>query len=62
MTYEEFDDMFDSGEFNTDYANFIMDNCHGDRLIGNGDALIAAMEDGYLFEEFRETCVNYYVY
>ena len=34
------------------YPTFIMNNCGGDRLIGNGDMLIEAQEDGYLVEEF----------
>lgn len=33
-----------------EYAEFIMAN--GDRLICNGDMLLEAMEDGYLFDEF----------
>ena len=35
-----------------EYGEYIMNNCHGERVIGNGDALIAAMEDYYLWEEF----------
>lgn len=34
------------------YANYIMANCGGDRCIANGDMLIKAMEDGYLWDEF----------
>lgn len=33
------------------YANFIMDH-PDDRPICNGDMLLEAMEDGYLFDEF----------
>lgn len=33
------------------YANFIMDH-PDDRPIINGDFLLEAMEDGYLFDEF----------
>ena len=29
-----------------------MVNCGGERVICNGDTLIEAMEDGYLFDEF----------
>jgi hypothetical protein len=32
-----------------------MDNCHGDRVICNGDTLIQAQEDFYLWEEFLES-------
>ena len=43
MTDEELEEM---------YAEYIMDNRSGDRLICNGDALIGAMEDGYLYDDF----------
>jgi hypothetical protein len=57
--YEAFDE-----KYNNDYAlqdlhmEYIMENCHGERVIGNGDALIEAMEQGYLYEEFREEYVE----
>lgn len=35
-----------------EYGEYIMNNCHGERAIGNGDALIAAMEEFYLWNEF----------
>lgn len=35
-----------------DYANYIMANGSADRIICNGDSLLCAMEDGYLFDEF----------
>lgn len=38
----------------THYASYIMNNCGGDRMICNGDTLIVAMEDGYLWEEFLQ--------
>jgi hypothetical protein len=34
------------------YADYIMANCAGDRLICNGDDLLKAVEEGYLYEEF----------
>ena len=37
------------------YVQYIMDNSAGERLICNGDTLLEAMEDGYLFEEFAAT-------
>jgi hypothetical protein len=52
---EEFDN-----QYNEDYSlqdlhmEYIMENCHGDRIIGNGDMLIEALEDGYLYEDFRD--------
>ena len=36
----------------SEYGEYIMNNCHGERVIGNGDALIEAMESQYLWEEF----------
>ena len=55
MTYEEFDAIYDcSDELINLHADYIMENCHGDRSIGNGDVLINAIEDGYLYEEFRD--------
>lgn len=46
LTNKEVDALGDSDE----YAEFIMKN--GERLICNGDMLLSAMEDGYLFDEF----------
>lgn len=52
-------DKFDD-RYNDDYTlqdlhmEYIMENCHGDRLICNGDMLIEALEDGYLYEDFRD--------
>lgn len=40
------------GDYDSEYAQFIMDNCGGDRMICNGDTLILAQENGYLFDEF----------
>jgi hypothetical protein len=53
--YKELLRMFDDGELNDSYAEFIMDNCGGDRVICNGDTLLSAMEDGYLSYEFLES-------
>ena len=35
------------------YADYIM--AHSDHTIGNGEMLIAAMEDQYLLEEFLDS-------
>jgi len=45
---------FDDGKFDTEYSDYIMANCGGDRLICNGDMLIDAIEDGYLYDDFRD--------
>lgn len=58
---EEFDN-----RYNEDYdlqdlhMQYIMENCHGDRMIGNGDMLIEALEDGYLYEDFRDDWLKKY--
>lgn len=46
---------FEEGKLDDQYAEYIMNNCHGDRIICNGDTLITAMEDGYLAESFLES-------
>lgn len=43
---------FEDGVYDSEYCEYIMDNCGGDRIICNGDTLIVAMEDGYLAEDF----------
>lgn len=43
---------FYNGEFDSEYADFIMKRCAGDRVIGNGDSLLDAMESMYLADEF----------
>ena len=39
-------------QYSAEYADFIMSNGSGDRVICNGDTLLEAQEDGYLFDEF----------
>ena len=34
------------------YGEYIMEHCAGDRVIGNGEALIKAEEEGYLWDDF----------
>jgi hypothetical protein len=48
---KELDDLMYSSE----YAEYIMEHSGGDRIICNGDTLTAAMEDGYLFNEFLDS-------
>jgi hypothetical protein len=36
------------------YMQYIMENCHGERVICNGDTLIEAAEDFFLYEDFRD--------
>lgn len=46
---------FEDGKLDDQYAQYIMDNCHGERVICNGDTLIIAMEEGYLAESFLDS-------
>jgi len=57
QTVEEFERAFNDYMLDQEYSDYIMANCHGERIIGNGDALIAAMEEGYLYEGFKESMV-----
>ena len=54
MTNEEFDIYFDKVDLWNEYMEYIQENCHGERVICNGDMLIVAAEEGYLYDEFRE--------
>ena len=55
MTNEEFDLLVDTNQDVYDaYMEYIMENCHGERVICNGDMLIVAAEEGYLYDAFRE--------
>jgi hypothetical protein len=45
----------DELSYSSEYAEFIMANCHGERIICNGDTLIQAQEEFYLWEEFLES-------
>lgn len=54
---EHFDREFDSGKYDDEYAEYIIAKSAGDRLICNGDSLIRAMEDGYMYAEFRDSVI-----
>lgn len=55
MTRSEMENAVSNGDYDSEYAVYIMDNCGGDRVICNGDTLIVAMEEGYLFDEFVDS-------
>jgi hypothetical protein len=57
-TEEEFEAVYDAGLLDDEYAEYIMENCHGERVIGNGDALVIAMEQGYLYEAFMDSMIE----
>ena len=42
----------DELQYSDSYAAYIMEHAKGDRVICNGDTLLSAQEDGYLFDEF----------
>jgi len=45
----------DELKYDDDYAEYIMEHCHGDRVICNGDTLLDAMESDYLWEDFLDS-------
>ncbi len=57
--FDEFDTKYDNDYALQDlHMEYIMENCHGERVICNGDSLIVAQEEGYLYEEFREDYIE----
>lgn len=59
MTLEEFETLYEDSELDTAYAMFIMTHADpSERMICNGDHLVEAMEDEFLFEEFKESLVD----
>lgn len=54
FTEEQLDEL----SYSEQYADYIMEHSQGDRMICNGDTLLQAMEDGYLFEDFVESLEN----
>lgn len=52
MSYQENQDRLDQLAYSDEYAEYIMANPQGGRIICNGDTLLNAMEEGHLFEEF----------
>ena len=58
MTRIELEAKVSNGDYDSEYSDYIMDNCGGDRIIGNGDMLIVAIESNYLFDEFCDSLEN----
>ena len=50
MTIKEAE--WEAGNLDSEYADFIMQHCGGDRPICNGNDLVVAMESHYLLEKF----------
>ena len=60
MTEQEFDDEFDKGELDEQYAMYLMAHAGGgERIISNGNTLILAMEDHYMLDDFKDSMVEY---
>ena len=55
LTVTEFETKMNNFELDSEYSDYIMEHCAGDRMICNGDQLILAIEDGYLYDEFKST-------
>lgn len=51
------DQQLDDLAYSAEYAEYIMANSSGDRIICNGETLLKAMEDQYLFTGFLESLV-----
>jgi hypothetical protein len=60
--YEDFDRKYDrdDDDLQSRHMEYIMEHCGGDRMICNGDMLIEAQEEGYLYEDFRDYCLEDY--
>lgn len=41
--------------YSNEYAEYIMNHCGGERIICNGDTLVSAMEDGFLWDDFLDS-------
>ena len=49
---------YENCELDEQYAEFIMANSKGDRVICNGDTLLGAIEDGYMLSDFIESMLK----
>ena len=58
MTEQEFNEASEDGELDYEYAEYIEEHCHGDRIICNGHTLVQAMEDLYLWDSFKESMID----
>ena len=56
MTQDEFEKAFDNGSLDDEYAEFLMTKT--DAMIGNGDMLIAAMEQHLYFDSFMDSMIG----
>jgi hypothetical protein len=62
MTYDEFDNIYDNSyDLQDQHMVYIMENSGGERAICNGDDMIIAQEEGYLYEDFRDHYIEKYM-
>lgn len=57
-TPETIEQKFRNGDYDTAYAEFIIENAQSDRVICNSDSLTKAMEAGYMADEFLDYLEN----
>jgi hypothetical protein len=58
MTEAEFEKKMDRYDLDDEYSEYIMDRSAGERIIGNGDDLIHAIESGDYYDGFKEMMVT----
>ena len=56
--FTRLDIMYGQGKLDSEYSQYIMNNCKGERLICNGDMLVDAIESQYLYNEFIESMIG----
>lgn len=54
MSEEQFEELFDNGDLDEHYAEYLMSHSS----IGNGNMLIRAMENHSMYEDFKESKVT----
>ena len=56
MKLIDFENTFDAGLFDQEYMDYILEHANpNDRIIHNGDSLLQAFEEMYLYEEFKQS-------
>jgi hypothetical protein len=54
MNEEQFEELFDSGDLDEQYSEYLMSHAS----IGNGDMLIRARENQNMYDDFKESVVT----
>lgn len=58
MNTIEFENAFDAGILDDEYMEYILNNSNDETVICNGDTLLNAFENQYLYNEFKMYKVN----